>query len=152
MKYFEKLFNALSEIDEETGERYIWLDSDTLDSPEELKKYMVNILTSNMQYDFHIDFDEENVKEFAEAICPKTDLWKLQYDQFEHNGVHTLKDFVNAGLNAVVYNGQTFWKYHGEYNSDDDFDEETLNTTVECDHIGTDDDGYAIIYVTKVEG
>ena len=151
MNYFEKLFNKLSEIDEETGERHIWADSETLDSPEDLKNYMVNVLASNMQYDFNIDFNEKDVEEFAEALCPKKNLWELQYDYFNREAKHTLRDYINAGLNAVLYEGQTYWKFNGEYKSDDDFSDEDLNEVVEYDCVDTDGDGYAVIYVTKVE-
>ena len=146
--YFEKLFNSLSEIDEETGERCIWVDCETLDSPEDLKKYMVNILASNMQYDFHIDFDEKDVEEFAEALSPRTSLCQLQCD----GASHTLREYINTGLNAVVFENHTYWVYDGLYCSDDDdnVNEETLNTEVEYDFIDTDCDGDPVIYVRRV--
>ena len=64
--YFENLFNSLCEKDKQEN-KYIQLDGDTLQSPEQLKEYMFNIIKSNMQYDFGIDFDDNDVIKFMTA-------------------------------------------------------------------------------------
>lgn len=65
--YFAKLFKKLCN-DYEMGEPVIDIDGDVFRSPEALKDYMVATLTSNMQYDFGIDFTEKDVKKFAKAL------------------------------------------------------------------------------------
>lgn len=68
ISYFEKLFNSLAQRDERTGEYCVLLDSDELYSPEDVKNYFIKTITSNVQYDFGIDFDEGDVIEVAKAL------------------------------------------------------------------------------------
>lgn len=81
--YFADLFDKIADDEDpdydqddedpdyDQFEKVISVDDDFLHTPEELKDYMINILTSNMQYDFGIDYGEKDVKKFAEALLGK---------------------------------------------------------------------------------
>lgn len=64
--YFEKLYDSLCNDDGQEGP-FIQLDGDIIGTPEQLKKYLFNIIKSNMNYDFGIAFDDNDVIEFMTA-------------------------------------------------------------------------------------
>ena len=66
--YFDELFNSLAQRDERTGEFCIIMDGDELYSPNDLKNYFIKIITSNVQYDLGIDYDESDVYKMAQAL------------------------------------------------------------------------------------
>lgn len=164
MNYFKELFDRLSD------DGIVSTDSEELKTPEELKVYMMNILESNMQYDFGIRFNDRDVEKFAEAITEGDNpheklLWEynMEYlDMLKHcrriaedKGPAPLKDYIDIGFNSIRLEGDYFWKNDDEYSSsleEENIPESILNTIVEYDDIWEDDDGYDCLDVRKVEG
>lgn len=62
-KYFNDLFESLKEED-----GYVHSEDQEIKTPEDLADFMSAELSSNIQYDFNIDFDDEDVIKFCEAI------------------------------------------------------------------------------------
>ena len=66
--YFEKLFIRLANEKDNNGYSIISYDDGELYTPDDLKYYLIATLTSNVQYDFGIDYMEDDVYDFAEAL------------------------------------------------------------------------------------
>lgn len=67
MKYFEDLYKKLCNEDGQEGP-FISVDGEIIGTDNQLKDYMCTILKSNMQYDFGIDFTDDDVIKFAVAL------------------------------------------------------------------------------------
>lgn len=86
MKYFEDLYKKLCNEDGQEGP-FISVDSEIIGTDNQLKDYMCAILKSNMQYDFGIDFTDDDVIKFAVALV--SDYVK---DKSETDIIHMFDD------------------------------------------------------------
>lgn len=95
-KYFNDLFERLKDDD-----NHVYANGEEIESPEDLADHICSTITSNIQYDFGIDFNESDVIELCTAVADankETDDETVFIDDVTGTLGHWLDDNLNKDI------------------------------------------------------